>query len=890
MKKIFLSFVFTVLFVSLIFSQVPNSFKYQAVVRDATGQLIADKMISLRISILDGSAVGEVVYAEVFQYATNNFGIVSLDVGSGSTITGNFEQIDWSSNTYYLQVDVDIDGGENYQFMGTSQILAVPYALQALNVVNKDDADADPTNELQTISKNNNTVTLSNNGGSFIDEVNDADADPTNEIQDLSLNDNILVITNNPNATPISLSAYQGTNTDEQILSVNIIDNVVELTIGGGTGGNTVSFELPDDFVSKQNGGTFQGNIFAPNLSGVNTGDMSNADVVNAYNAGFPEHFTATDRVKLDGIEANATGDMTDAEIVTAYQNGFPNYFNDTDRSKLNSIEYGATADMSNEEIVTAYNTGFPEHFTASDRTKIDWINLSNTFTVSGGHTLQFNTQGNTILSLPTSGTVATESYVQDNFLTANLLNGRILVGENGSAIQLDARGDGQILIGNGTSLFSRPITGDISLSNMGNVTVNTIGGRAINLGGSFTTTTDNIILNANPAGSNVTLPQSGNLVNQTYVDNEIASGKILTAAQIFVGNSNNVATGVFLSGDGSLASNGNLTISSIGGNAVSLGGNLTTGGALNFNGANDITFSISANTSLTLPVSGTLATEDYVDNQVSASKVLNNAQIFVGNSSNVATGVTLSGDATLSDDGTLTLANSGVTAGTYKSVTVDSKGRVTSGSNPTTLSEYGITDALSTTLTNGTILLGNASDIASEVTISGDATLSDDGTLTVSSIGGNAVSLGGNLNTGGALSFNGANDITFSTSANTSLTLPVSGTLATENYVNDRTGTNITTVGTITTGVWNGSAITGTYLDLSAPGAIGSTTPNSGSFTTISANGTVDFNGTVNINDVINIQPRATAPTTANEGDLYVNSTTNTIYCYLGGAWVPLN
>ncbi|MDP4201421.1 MAG: hypothetical protein Q8861_01900 [Bacteroidota bacterium] len=58
---------------------------------------------------------------------------------------------------------------------------------------------------------------------------------------------------------------------------------------------------------------------------------------------------------------------------------------------------------------------------------------------------------------------------------------------------------------------------------------------------------------------------------------------------------------------------------------------------------------------------------------------------------------VTLSGDVTGSGATaiTTTLANSGVTAGTYKSVTVDAKGRVTSGTNPTTLSAYGITDAI---------------------------------------------------------------------------------------------------------------------------------------------------------------------------------------------------
>lgn len=61
------------------------------------------------------------------------------------------------------------------------------------------------------------------------------------------------------------------------------------------------------------------------------------------------------------------------------------------------------------------------------------------------------------------------------------------------------------------------------------------------------------------------------------------------------------------------------------------------------------------------------------------------------------SSGVTLTGDVTGSGTGSFaaTLSNSGVSAGTYRSVTVDAKGRVTAGSNPTTLAGYGITDAV---------------------------------------------------------------------------------------------------------------------------------------------------------------------------------------------------
>lgn len=53
----------------------------------------------------------------------------------------------------------------------------------------------------------------------------------------------------------------------------------------------------------------------------------------------------------------------------------------------------------------------------------------------------------------------------------------------------------------------------------------------------------------------------------------------------------------------------------------------------------------------------------------------------------------------------------SGITAGTYRSVTVDTQGHITGGTNPTTLSGYGITDAVSTSAkgqANGVASLGS--------------------------------------------------------------------------------------------------------------------------------------------------------------------------------------
>jgi hypothetical protein len=82
-------------------------------------------------------------------------------------------------------------------------------------------------------------------------------------------------------------------------------------------------------------------------------------------------------------------------------------------------------------------------------------------------------------------------------------------------------------------------------------------------------------------------------------------------------------------------------------------------------------------------------------------SSSLTSAQIRVGNSSNLATAVSLSGDATLSNTGALTLANSGVTAGTYPKVTVDAKGRVTIG---TTLAASDIPNLDAAKITTGVV------------------------------------------------------------------------------------------------------------------------------------------------------------------------------------------
>ena len=113
------------------FSQAPSKISYQAVIRDAKGVLIKDGKVGIRISILKGLATGTVVYSESQLQKTNINGVLSLEIGTGKVINGVFADINWASGTYYIQTEVDLNGGASYTIISTTQFLSVPFALFA---------------------------------------------------------------------------------------------------------------------------------------------------------------------------------------------------------------------------------------------------------------------------------------------------------------------------------------------------------------------------------------------------------------------------------------------------------------------------------------------------------------------------------------------------------------------------------------------------------------------------------------------------------------------------------------------------------------------------------------------------------------------------------------
>lgn len=136
MKNLFLSVILILGINQMMVAQTPEKINYQSVVRNSNGIIIPNQSVSFKISILKGSANGTPVYTERHTTATDNFGLVRLEIGGGTVLSGNFSTIYWRGDKYFVKTELDATGGNNYTNMGTSQLLSVPYALHAKTAKN----------------------------------------------------------------------------------------------------------------------------------------------------------------------------------------------------------------------------------------------------------------------------------------------------------------------------------------------------------------------------------------------------------------------------------------------------------------------------------------------------------------------------------------------------------------------------------------------------------------------------------------------------------------------------------------------------------------------------------------------------------------------------------
>ena len=152
---------------SICYSQAPQKINYQAVVRDANGNVIngnTNGSVGIQLTILKGSSTGTEVYKENFSITPNSYGLVNLKIGTGTVLSGTFNSIDWGIDSYWIKTEYDLNGGTTYTISGTSQFLSVPYALYANN-------SGSSSSSLPTIANTNDVLTW--NGSTWVAQAND---------------------------------------------------------------------------------------------------------------------------------------------------------------------------------------------------------------------------------------------------------------------------------------------------------------------------------------------------------------------------------------------------------------------------------------------------------------------------------------------------------------------------------------------------------------------------------------------------------------------------------------------------------------------------------------------------------------------------------------------
>ncbi|MEM7374738.1 MAG: tail fiber domain-containing protein [Bacteroidota bacterium] len=559
MKSLYnITFLLFVIFSSLMQASWAQSLNlginYQAVLRDAQGNILSNSSQPIRFALRQGNSAGTIIYEEEHSPSTNVHGLVNLIIGTGSPMIGNWQLMDWAQGPYFLQVfvsgtdmgvhrlesvpyakyatdmqlshlldvspsspqtdmvlkwdgnqwapavdgggisyqagngiaingstientapdqtvsltgsgatsisgtypnftissadhvdDADADPSNELQFLtisGTTLSLSngggsvsvpagsiyqggtgiaingavidntAPDQIVSLNGAGAtsisgsypnftisstdqvDDADADPNNEIQSLSKTGSTVSLSNGGGSFTDEVNDADADPGNELQSLSITGNLLSLSDgggtiNLPAGPvynagvgINIIGTTISNTGDldplnELQSLTLSGNTLSLSNGGGSvsmpagtvyqggtgisiNGSTITNTAPDQTVSLTGSGATSISGTYPNFTISSTDQINDADADPA---------NELQNLSLSGstLSLSNGGGSVNLPAGTAYQGGTGISING---STINNTAPDQTVSLSGSGATTISGT-YP-NFTISSTDQIN--------------------------------------------------------------------------------------------------------------------------------------------------------------------------------------------------------------------------------------------------------------------------------------------------------------------------------------------------------------------------------------------------------------------------------------------------------------------------------------------------------------------------------------
>ena len=209
------------------FAQAPEKMSYQAVIRGANNALVTNQQVGMQISILQGSTA---VYEETQTPTSNTNGLVSLEIGTGTVISGSFTAIDWSADTYFIKTETDPTGGTNYTITGTSQLLSVPFALYATT-----SGDGITTDQSDAIVLNTAKVGVTSAQANEI-VANTAKTGITSVQSDAIVANTAKVVITSAQANEIVANTAKYSKNEVDALIANLQSQINNLVVGFGVG------------------------------------------------------------------------------------------------------------------------------------------------------------------------------------------------------------------------------------------------------------------------------------------------------------------------------------------------------------------------------------------------------------------------------------------------------------------------------------------------------------------------------------------------------------------------------------------------------------------------------------------------------------------------------
>jgi hypothetical protein len=337
------------------FAQTPEKMSYQAIVRDANNTLLVDKLVGIQVSILQNSETGSEVYIETHSVVTNMNGLFALEIGTGVT-SYDFSSIDWSNGPYFVKVETDPNGADNYSISGVSQLMSVPFALYAKasgNGITTSQADAIVTNTAKTgITSDQADAIVANTTKTGI---------TTDQSDAIVANTTKTGITSDQSDAIVANTAKTGITSDQSF------------ALYAKASGNGITTSQADAIVTN----TAKTGI---------TSDQSDAIVANTAKVGYTEALvSANTAVAANTAKVGITSDQSDAIVA-------------------NTAKTGITTDQTDAIVVNTAKISLPSGGNEGDILKIIngeyvWVGettyqLNTFYSELGGYVIDINSDG----------------------------------------------------------------------------------------------------------------------------------------------------------------------------------------------------------------------------------------------------------------------------------------------------------------------------------------------------------------------------------------------------------------------------------------------------------------------------------------------------------------